>query len=73
MDWPRRVLRRDNNEVLRRTLDFEVFGKSGRGRPNMACKRQMEEHIDQIALNKEDATDRTKRRNGVYKLSRNVK
>ena len=54
------VLRRDNCDVLRRALDFEMAGRRGRGRPNMTWKRQVEEHTDQIGLKKEDATDRTK-------------
>ena len=32
------VLRMDNDDVLRRALDFEVAGKRGRGRPNMTWK-----------------------------------
>ena len=33
----------------------------------------MEEHNDKIRLKKEDVIDRTKWRNGVYELSRNVR
>ena len=33
----------------------------------------MEEHINKIELKKEDATHRTKCRNGVYELSRNMR
>ena len=44
--WHGHVLRRDNGDVLRRPLDFEVAGKRGRGRPNMTWKRQMEEHTN---------------------------
>ena len=32
----------------------------------------MEEHIDKIGLKKKAATDKTKWRNGVYELSRNL-
>ena len=39
----------------------------GRGRPNMTCKRQVEEHTDQIGLKKEDAIDRTNRLDDIYK------
>ena len=59
------VLRRDNGDVLRRALDFEVAGRRGRGRLNMTWKRQVEEHIYQIGLKRKDATDRVKWRNGV--------
>ena len=33
----------------------------------------MEEHNDQIGLKQEDAIDRTKWRDGVYKVSRNTR
>ena len=52
-----------------RALNFEVAGRRGRGRPNMTWKRQVEEHISQIGLKREDAIDKLKWRNGVYELS----
>ena len=33
--WYGHVLRRDNGDILRRALDFEVAERRGRGRPNM--------------------------------------
>ena len=71
--WYGHVLKRDNDDVLRRALDFEVAGRRGCGRPNMAWKRQQEEHINQIGLKREDAIDRVKWRNGVYELSRSTR
>ena len=59
------VLRRDNGDVLRRALDFEVAGRRGRGRPNVTWKRQVAEHIIQIGLKREDSIDRVKWRNDV--------
>ena len=59
--------------ALRRALNFEVAGRRGRGRPNMTWKKEVEEHTDQIELKKEDAIDRTKWRDDVYKLSRNMR
>ena len=73
VQWYGHVLRRDDGDVLRRALDFEVAGRRGRGRPNITWKRQVEEHIDQIGLKKKDAIDRTKWRDGIYKLLRNMK
>ena len=66
-------MRRDNGDVLRRALDFEVAERRGRGRPNMTWKRQVEEHINQITLKREDAADRAKWRNGVYEPSKNMR
>ena len=71
--WYGHVLRRDNGDVLRRELDFEVTGRRESGRPKMTRKRQIKEHTDQIGLKKEHAFDRTKWRDGVYKLSRNIR
>ena len=71
--WSGHVLRRDNSDVLRRALDFEVAGRRGFGRPNMTWKRQVEKHTNQIGLKREDAIDRVKWRNGVYELSRSTR
>ena len=59
--------------VLRSALDFEVAGRRGRGRSNMTWKRQVEEHINQIGLKREDAIYKVKWRNGVYELSRSTR
>ena len=71
--WYGRVLRRDNDEGLRKELDFEAVEKRGCGGTNRTRERQVERYIDKIVLNKEDAMDRTKWCNGVYELSRNVR
>ena len=67
------VLRRDNGDVLRRALDFEVAGTRGHERPNMTWKRQVEEHTNQIERKREKANGRVKRRNSVYELSRSTR
>ena len=71
--WYGHVLRRDNGDVLRRELDFEVAGRRGRELPNMTRKRQVEEHINQTGLKREDANDRVKWRDGVYQLLRSMR
>ena len=53
--WYGHALKRDNGDLLRRALKFEVAGKRGRERPNMTWKRQVEEHINQIGLKRKDA------------------
>ena len=52
MRWYGHVLRRDNDDVLKRALDFKVVERRERGRPNMTWKRQVEEHINQIGRKK---------------------
>ena len=71
--WYGHVLRRDNGDVLRGAIDFEVAERRGRGRPNMTRKRQVEEHIIQIGLKRKNAIDRVKWRNVVYELSRSTR
>ena len=71
--WYGHALRRDNGDVLKRALDFEVAGRRGHGPSDMTWKRQVEEHTDQTGLKKEDTIDRAKWRNGVYKLSKNMR
>ena len=68
VQWYGHVLRRDNGNVLRRALVFEVAGRRGHGGLNVTWKRQVEEHINQIGLKREDAIDRVKWQDGVYKL-----
>ena len=71
--WYEHVLRRNNGDVLRRAMDFEVAGKRGCEQPNMTWKRQVEGHTNQIALKRENAIDRLKWCNGVYELSRSTR
>ena len=72
VQWYGHVLRRDNGDVLRRVLDFEVAGRRGHVQPNMTWKKQMEEHINQIGLKREDAIDKVRWRKGFYELLRST-
>ena len=71
--WYGQVLRKDNDDVLRRALDFEVSGRRGRGRPNITWERQVEVHTNLTGLKKEDAIDRVKWRNDLYELPRSTR
>ena len=51
------VLRRDDDNVLRRVLDFEVDGPRKSGRPKKMCKNQVEDEIKRVGHMKEDSTD----------------
>ena len=44
--WYGQVLRKDNGDVLRRALDFEVSGRRGHWRPNITWERQVEVHTN---------------------------
>ena len=66
------ALRRDNDDVLRTVLDFEVVWRRKRGQPKMMWRRQIVQQAEEIGLKKEDAIDRPKWRDAVDKPSRNM-
>ena len=68
VQWYGHVLRRDNGDVLRKTLDFEMVERRGHGLLTMTWKRQVQEHINQIKLKRKDAIDRVTWHNGIYEL-----
>ena len=73
IQWYGHVLRRNNGDVLRKPLNIKVAGRRGGAQLNMTWKREVEEYIDQIGLKKENAFDRTKWRDDIYKLSRKMR
>ena len=44
------VLRRDDGHVLRQALEFEVKGKTKRGRPKKTWKTQVEKESNSVGL-----------------------
>jgi len=60
-------LRRDESDVLREALQFEVDGR--RGRPRNTWKEQVEKEMQKPGLKREDAHDRTKWREDVQTIA----
>ena len=71
--WLGHVLRKDDEHVLRKALEFEVDGTRKRGRPKKTWKRQVEEELRKVGLRKEDASIRVKWRNGVRAIAARVR
>ena len=67
--WLGHVLRREEDDVLRKALAYEVDGLRRRGRPKKTWKKQVEEELKKIGLRKEDAPNRAKWRNGVMRIA----
>ena len=70
--WYGHVLRRDDDDVLKIALNFEVNGKRKRGRPRKTWKQLVEKEINKIGLKTEDALDRAKWRDGVRTIAEGV-
>ena len=66
--WYGHVLRRDDGQVLRKALEFEVKGKRKRGRPKKRWKMQVEKSKS-VGLEKEDAMNRAKWKVGVGEIA----
>ena len=49
------MLRRDDGNVLRKVLEFEVKGKRNRGQPKKTWKMQEEKESKSVGLEKENA------------------
>ena len=70
--WYGHVLRRDDGNVLRKALEFEVRGKRKRGQPRKTWKMQVEKESRGVGLKKEDALNRARWRVGVGKIAARV-
>ena len=69
--WYGHVIRRDDDNILKKAMMLEVNGKRKRGRPKMTWRRQVEESVKEVGLKIEEAADRTRRREGVRAIAEN--
>ena len=58
------VVRRDDDNILKRAVMFEVNGQRKQGRPKQTW-RQVEENVKKIGLEVEEVANRTRWREGV--------
>jgi hypothetical protein len=71
--WYGHVLRKDDEHVLRKALEFEVKGPRKRGRPKKTWRKQVEEESGRVGLRKEDALNRARWRMGVREIATKVR
>ena len=67
--WYGHVLRKDDEHVLRKAMEFELDAKRKRGRPKKMWQRQVGEDSALVGLRKDDAQDRGRWRDGVRRLA----
>ena len=58
--WYGHVLRKDDDDWVKKCIEFEVEGPRPRGRPKRSCKEVVRENCQAHKLSKEDAMDRCK-------------
>ena len=54
------MIRREDDNILKKAMMMEVNGQRKRERPKMTWKRQMEESMKKVGLKTEEAADRTR-------------
>ena len=67
------VLRREEDNVLRKALRLTVEGQRRRGRPKKTLSKQVEESIRKVGMSKEDAQNRARWRRGVELIMSEVR
>ena len=71
--WYGHVIRRDVNNILKKSMMMEVNGKRKQGRPKLTWKRQVEESEKKVWLKIEEAEDRTRWREGVRAIAEKMR
>ena len=54
------MLRKDNNDWVKKCMEYEMEGARPRGRPKKIWREIMEKDCQARGLNREDAIDRTR-------------
>ena len=67
------VIRREDDNMLKKAMMMEVNGQRKRGRPKMTWKRQVEESVKKVGLKIEEAADRTRWREGVRAITEGMR
>ena len=70
--WYGHVLRREEGNILKETLNFKTIGRGKGGRPKASWKKQVETLIKDIDLRKENAPSGKRCRLGVKTVKGNV-
>ena len=71
--WYGHVIRREDDNTLKKAMMMEVYGQRKRGRPKMTWKRQVEESVKKAGLRIEEAADRTRWREGVRAIAEGMR
>ena len=65
--WYGHVIRREDDNILKKAMMMKVNGQRKRGRPKMTWKRQVEESVKKVRLKIKEAAGQTRWRKGVQR------
>ena len=71
--WYGHVIRRDDDNILKRAMMMEVNGQQKRGRLKMTWKRQVKESVKKVGLKIEEAGNQTRWREGVRAIAEGMR
>jgi len=66
--WYGHVLRKDDDDWVKKCMEYEVEGSRPKGRPKKTWKEVVHEDCQARKLNKEDAMDRCKWRKAIKEV-----
>ena len=67
------MIRRDDDNILKKAMMMEVNGKRKRGWPKLTRRRQVEESVKKVGLKIKKAGDRTRWREGVRAIEEGMR
>ena len=67
------MIRRNDDNKLKKAMMLEVNGQRKRGRPKMTWRRQVVESMKKVGLKIEEVADRTRWRKGVRSIAEGMR
>ena len=71
--WYGHVIRRDDDNILKKSMMLEVNGKRKQGWQKMTWRKQVGESVKEVGLKIEEAADRTRWREGVRAIAEGMR
>ena len=71
--WYGHVIRRDNDNILKRAMMMKINGQRKRGRSKLTWRRRVEESVKKVGLKIEEAGDGTRWREDVRAIAEGMR
>ena len=71
--WYAHVIRREDDNILKKSMMMKVNGQRKRGRPKNDMEEEVEESVKKVGLKIEEAADRMRWREGVSAIAEGMR